>query len=62
MGFCCFYKPNLGMESVTCKGREACIEPSQFHVLFSFMEDLNEQVGKIGSRKSGQDQKKHRAA
>ncbi len=38
MGFCCFYKPDLVMESVTRKGREACLEPSQFHDLFSFME------------------------
>jgi len=36
MGFLCFCKPNLGMESVTRKGREALTEPSQFHALFSF--------------------------
>ncbi len=24
----------LGMESVTCKGREAYFEPSQFHAFF----------------------------
>lgn len=37
MGFSvCGLTINLVMESVTRKGREACLEPSQFHDLFFY--------------------------
>ncbi len=39
MGFVvCAINLNLVMESVTRKGREVRLEPSQFHGLFLFME------------------------
>ena len=41
MGFVvCVLYINLVMESVTRKGREVSLEPSQFHGLFSFKEGL----------------------